>query len=287
MALLSIVTSLGTIALKFGAYFLTGSVGLLSDAMESLVNLAAALTALAALSIAEQPADSRHSYGHDKVEYFACGVEGALILIAAVAIMYSAAMRLVHPQPLSHLGPGLLVSLLATALNFGAARVMLKAAKRYDSITIEADARHLLTDVWTTSGVIAGLLIVLFVPAWSILDPIIAIAVSVRIVYTGKDLVRRAIDGLMDVRLPVREIHRAERLIREQLPPDTTFHALRTRKAGPRRFIEFHLLVPGTMTVAASHELCDRIEATLAANMPRSSITIHVEPKETHESHAV
>jgi cation diffusion facilitator family transporter len=282
MAVLSIVTSLATIGLKFAAYFLTGSVGLLSDAMESLVNLAAALTALAALWIAEQPADSRHSYGHDKAEYFACGVEGSLILVAAAAIIYSAVMRLLHPQPLAHLGWGLLVSVGAAAMNYAAAHVMLKAAKKYDSITIEADARHLLTDVWTTGGVLAGLVVVLLMPSWHLLDPIIAIAVSLRIVYTGKELLGRAVDGLMDVRLPVREIHRAERLIREQLPPDTAFHALRTRKAGPRRFIEFHLLVPGSMTVSASHDLCDRIEAQLVAHMPRSSITIHVEPKESH-----
>jgi cation diffusion facilitator family transporter len=286
MAVLSLVTSVATLALKFIAYFLTGSVGLLSDALESLVNLAAGLTAFAALTIAEQPADSRHSYGHDKAEYFACGVEGALILVAALAIIHSAGVRFMRPAMLTHLGPGLVVSVVAAAMNYAAARVMLKVAGKYDSVTIEADARHLLTDVWTTAGVTGGLIVVLFMPEWAILDPLIALAVSVQIVFTGKDLLHRAIDGLMDVALSPREIERAETLIREQLLPGTNYHALRTRKAGPRRFIEFHLLVPGTMSVSASHALCDRIESSLAEHMRKSSITIHVEPTESHASHS-
>ena len=284
MAVLSLVTSVATLALKFIAYFLTGSVSLLSDALESLVNLAAGLTAFAALTVAEQPADSHHSYGHDKAEYFACGVEGALILVAALAIIHSAGVRFLRPAPLANLGPGLIISIVAAAMNYIAARVMLKVARKYDSITIEADARHLLTDVWTTAGVVGGLIVVLFVPEWSILDPLVALAVSVQIVLTGKDLLHRAVDGLMDAALSPHDVERAEKLIREQLLPDTNYHALRTRKAGPRRFIEFHLLVPGTMSVAASHALCDRIESSLAAHMPKSSITIHVEPTETHQS---
>jgi cation diffusion facilitator family transporter len=285
MAYLSIATSFATIVLKFGAYFLTGSVSLWSDALESLVNLVAGLVALGALMVAEQPADDRHAYGHDKAEYFSSGVEGALIVVAAIAIVWSAVRRLVSPQPLEALGLGLVVALLATTANFVTSRVMLKVARQHDSITIEADAKHLMTDVWTSAGVIAGLLVVMVMPQWAILDPLMAIAVGVHIVVTGVGLIRRSADGLMDAALPPAEVRRAEEAIRAELPPEASFHALRTRKAGARRFLEFHLLVPGTMTVAASHVLCDRIEAALGAQLARSHVTIHVEPRESQAPH--
>jgi len=285
MALLSIATSFATIALKFGAWRITGSVSLWSDALESLVNLAAGLVALGAVTLAQQPADERHTYGHDKAEYFSSGVEGALIVVAAVAIVWSAIHRLVEPQPLEHLGPGLLIAFLAGAANFATARVMLKVARQHDSITIEADAKHLLTDVWTSVGILAGLGVVMFFPQWAILDPLMAIAVGVHIVVTGVGLLRRSADGLMDAALPPAEVQRAETLIRNALPPGASFHALRTRKAGARRFVELHLLVPGTMTVASSHSLCDRIEAALAAHLPKTHVTIHVEPQETQTPH--
>jgi cation diffusion facilitator family transporter len=169
MAMLSIATSLATIVLKFSAYFVTGSVSLWSDALESLVNLAAGLIALGAVTLAGRPADERHAYGHDKAEYFASGVEGALILGAAIAIIVSAARRIVEPQPIENLGPGLAIAFLAGAANFVAARVMLKQARAHDSITIEADAKHLLTDVWTSTGIIVGLLVVMAMPQWAIL----------------------------------------------------------------------------------------------------------------------
>jgi len=286
MALLSIATSLATILLKFGAWYLTGSVSLWSDALESLVNLAAGLVALGALTIAEQPADDRHVYGHDKAEYFSSGVEGALILVAAVSIIWSAAHRLVDPQPLEQLGLGIFVAALAGVANFATARVMLKTARQHDSITIEADAKHLMTDVWTSGGVLGGLLVVMLMPAWSILDPIMAIAVGLHIVLTGIDLLKRSADGLMDAALPPNEVQRAEALIRAELPDGASFHALRTRKAGARRFIEFHLLVPGTTSVAESHTLCDRIEGALNAHLSKTSVTIHVEPNETQQPHA-
>jgi len=286
MAYLSIATSLATIVLKFGAYFLTGSVSLWSDALESLVNLAAGLVALGALTVAEQPADDRHAYGHDKAEYFSSGVEGALILVAAVSIIWSAVHRLVDPQPLAHLGPGIVVAFLAGAANFVTARIMLKVARQHDSITIEADAKHLLTDVWTSTGIFIGLLIVMAMPQWAILDPLMAIAVGVHIIYTGWDLVRRSADGLMDAALPPKEVERAEKLIRAELPAGADFHALRTRKAGARRFLELHLVVPGAMSVAESHALCDRIEASLVAHLARAHITIHVEPAESQAPHA-
>jgi len=280
MALLSIATSIATMALKFGAWWITGSVSLWSDALESFVNLAAGLTALGALTIAGRPADEDHAFGHEKAEYFASGVEGALILVAAAAIVASAVQRLFTPQPLESLGLGILVSVLASAMNFATATIMLRAARRYDSITLEADAKHLLTDVWTSAGVLAGLALVMAMPAWSILDPIMAIAVGVHIVFTGIDLVRRSANGLMDAALPADEIRVAEEAIRTELPPRASFHALRTRKAGRARFIELHLVVPGGETVAGAHAVCDRIEAAIEARLANTSVTIHVEPAE-------
>jgi cation diffusion facilitator family transporter len=285
MALLSIATSIATLALKFGAYFMTGSVSLWSDAVEAFVNLAAGLVALGALTLAEQPADENHAYGHDKAEYFASGVEGALILVAAIAIIWSAASRLLTPVPLERLGLGLVISAIAAAMNFTTARIMLKVAKQHDSITIEADAKHLLTDVWTSAGIVAGLLVVMYLPGWSILDPLMAIAVGLHIVLTGVSLLRRSADGLMDAALPADEVRQAETLIGAALPAGSTFHALRTRKAGARRFVEFHLLVPGTMSVAESHVLCDRIEEVLTGKLARAHVTIHVEPQETQAPH--
>ena len=286
MAYLSIATSFATIVLKFGAYFLTGSVSLWSDALESLVNLAAGLVALGALMVAEQPADDRHAYGHDKAEYFSSGVEGALILVAAVSIIWSAVHRLIDPQPLVRLGPGLIVAFLAGAANFVTARIMLKVARQHDSITIEADAKHLLTDVWTSVGIIGGLLVVMAMPQWAILDPLMAIAVGIPLIVTGVNLLRRSADGLMDAALPAAEVTRAEALIRAGVPEGSSFHALRTRKAGARRFLEFHLLVPGTMSVVDSHALCDRIEAALMAHLAKAHVTIHVEPNETQAPHS-
>ncbi|HEX9301263.1 MAG TPA: cation diffusion facilitator family transporter [Casimicrobiaceae bacterium] len=285
VALLSIATSVGTIVLKFGAYFLTGSVSLWSDALESLVNLAAGLVALGALTLAAQPADDRHAYGHDKAEYFSSGVEGALIVVAAVAIIASAVQRLVAPVPLEHLGPGILIAIVAGAMNLITSRMMIKVARQHDSITIEADAKHLMTDVWTSVGILIGLAIVMVMPQWAILDPLMAIAVAIHIVVVGIDLLRRSADGLMDAALPAHEVARAESLIRAELPSGASFHALLTRKAGARRFVEFHLLVPGTTTVTDSHELCDRIEAALTAHLPKSHVTIHVEPRETQAPH--
>jgi cation diffusion facilitator family transporter len=285
MALLSIATSLATIALKFGAYFLTHSVSLWSDALEALVNLAAGLVALGALTLAEQPADDSHMYGHDKAEYFSSGVEGALILVAALTILWSAGERLLHPEPLGPLGLGIAVAFVAGLANFLTARTMLKVAHQHDSITIEADARHLLTDVWTSVGILGGLVVVMLVPAWSILDPLMAIAVAVHILFTGFDLIRRSADGLMDAALPPAEVREVERVLGATLPEGSSWHALRTRKAGSRRFAEFHLLVPGAMSVEDSHVLCDRVEAELMGTLAKLSVTIHVEPAETQAPH--
>lgn len=283
MALLSIGTSIITMALKSTAYLLTGSVSLFSDAAESLVNLTAGLVAFTALTIASRPADHDHTYGHDKAEYFSSGVEGALIMVAALTIIYAATERFFHPAALHQLGIGLFVSLLAAGANFVTARVLLKVAKTQDSITLEADAQHLLTDVWTTVGVVAGLAVVMFTPpSWQILDPAIAILVALHIIKTGVGLMRRSYDGLMDVALPAEEIAIIENLVRTEIPAEANFHALRTRKAGARRFIDFHLLLPEQTTVKTSHQLCDRIEAAIARNLQKTSVTIHVEPKESH-----
>ncbi len=283
MALLSIATSIATLALKFGAYFLTDSVSLLSDALEALVNLAAGLVALTAVTIAEQPADDRHTYGHDKAEYFSIGVEGTLILFAAASIIYAGWNRFLHPVSLENLGWGITVGLLAAAMNFTTARLMLKVAAKHDSVTIEADAKHLLTDVWTSAGVLGGLLVIVFLPGWQILDALIAIAVGLHIVVTGIDLLRRSIDGLMDAALSPREIHQAEELIRAGLPAEASFHALRTRKSGATRFIEFHLLLPGETSVRESHALCDRLEESIARHLAKASVSIHVEPQEAQQ----
>ena len=285
MAWLSIATSIATLGLKFGAYFLTGSVSLLSDAMEAFVNLAAGTVALGALTYAARPADDDHAFGHDKAEYFASGVEGALILVAAASIAWAAIQRLLHPAPIESLGWGLAVSVVAAGMNFATARIMLRAARAHDSITLEADAKHLLTDVWTTVGIVAGLLVVMWKPEWSILDPLMAIAVAVQIVFTGIDLLRRSADALLDAALPPDELARAEAAIRRALPPEADFHALRTRKAGSRRFLDLHLVVPGTMSVAESHALCDRVEAAIEAELPRADATVHVEPRESAAPH--
>jgi len=285
MAWLSIATSIATLTLKFGAYFLTGSVSLLSDAMEAFVNLAAGMVALGALTYAARPADDDHHFGHDKAEYFASGVEGALILVAAASIAWAAVQRLLHPAPVESLGWGIMVSVVAAGLNFATAKIMLRAARAHDSITLEADAKHLLTDVWTTVGIVAGLLVVMWRPEWSILDPLMAIAVAIQIVFTGVDLLRRSADALLDAALPPDELRTAEAAIRGALPPEADFHALRTRKAGSRRFLDLHLVVPGEMSVAESHALCDRVEAAIVAALSNADATVHVEPRESAAPH--
>ncbi|MDD5240433.1 MAG: cation diffusion facilitator family transporter [Sulfuricella sp.] len=283
MAYLSIATSLVTMALKFGAWYLTDSVSLLSDAIESVVNLSAGLIALTALTIAARPADADHAYGHDKAEYFSSGAEGSLILVAAVAIIYTAVGRFLHPAELESLGPGLMVSILAAVLNLATAQAMLKVARKHDSITLEADALHLMTDVWTSVGVVAGLGVVMFAPkSWQILDPLMAVAVGLNIIYIGFSLLRRSWSGLMDAALPAEEVELIEREINRLLPAGMSFHNLRTRKSGARRFADFHLLVPGENSVNQAHELCDRIEEALHLALPNMAVTIHVEPLETN-----
>lgn len=272
-------------ALKFGAFFLTGSVGLFSDAVESVVNLTAGVIALLAIVTAHRPADDCHAYGHGKAEYLSSGMEGALICVAAVGIAYASAQRFFNPQPLEALGTGIVVATAAGAVNFIAARVMLRAAREYDNIVLEADAKHLLTDVWTSAGLVTALGVMLFAPpSWQILDPVLGFIMAVNIVWTGVSLVRRSVAGLMDEGLPPREVDAIVEAIGQVAGEGTQYHALRTRRAGAVRFVDFHLLVPGSMTVQHSHDLCCGVEEGIRAVLPGAQITIHVEPREDHAS---
>ena len=279
MGLLSIAAAIFTLLLKFGAYFLTSSIGLYSDALETFVNLAAGFIVFFVVTIAARPPDEKHSYGHDKAEYFSSGVEGGLILIAAASIVYMAIERLFYKHPLENLLLGVSVSTVASVINFGTAYYIAKVAREHDSITLEANAKHLMTDVWTSVGVAASLIIVYFLPPdWQILDPMIAIIVAILILRTGLDLLRRSVDGFMDAALPQNEINDIESIIQECIALPQKFEALKTRKAGAKRFIEFSLMLEQKMTVEASHALCDRIEAAIEQRFPKAIIHIHVEP---------
>ncbi|MBU1002901.1 MAG: cation diffusion facilitator family transporter [Proteobacteria bacterium] len=285
-ALYSIAASVTTLVLKFGAYFLTDSVGLLSDATESLVNLAAAMLALLVLTHAMRPADDSHAYGHGKAEYFSSGVEGILIIVAAVGIVTASAGRFMHPTMPDHLGFGLVMALAASVVNYATAKALLRAASRFDSITLEADAKHLMTDVWTSAGLVIGLSVLMVAPpSWAILDPAIAVLMALNIVFTGVSLIRRSFWGLMDVALPGDELKAVDAAIRAHAGQGSEYHALRTRKSGSRRFIDFHLLVPGMVSVAQSHALCCAIETEIHQALPGTQVTIHVEPHEDAASH--
>jgi cation diffusion facilitator family transporter len=277
--LLSVAAAVATIVLKTGAWRLTGSVGLLSDAMESGVNLVAALGAFWALSLAAKPADRSHPYGHFKAEYFSSGLESVLIVLAALAIMHAAIGRLQQPQPLEQLGIGLAISLLATAINGLVAWLLFKAARRFHSITLRADAHHLLTDVWTSMGVVVAIGLVK-VTGLTILDPLIAIAVALNISVTGWKLLRETGSGLLDRSLPDDEQQQLEQLLVCRETDDVRFHALRTRVAGSRRFVSLHVLVPGHWSVQRGHDLCEQLEQEIATMLSRTDVLTHLEPIE-------
>ena len=283
-AWLSIAAALSTIALKTVAWWLTGSVGLLSDALESLVNLAGALMALWMLSIAEQPPDALHAYGHGKAEYFSSGFEGFLILLAALGIGWTAVDRLLHPQPLEQVGVGLAVSAAASVINFWTARILLAVGRRHHSITLEADAHHLLTDVWTSVGVIAGVGAVAFT-GWLWLDPVLALLVAANIVWTGYQLIRRSAAGLMDAALPQARQAAIEAVLEGYRRDGTGFHQLLTRQAGARAFVSVHVLVPGEWSVQQGHDHAERIEADIRAAVPNAHVLTHLEPIEDPISH--
>jgi cation diffusion facilitator family transporter len=282
-AWLSIGAALLTIGLKASAYVVTGSVGLLSDALESLVNLVAAVVALVVLSIAERPPDEDHAYGHDKAEYFSSGVEGALILIAAASIIFAAAPRLLSPQPLEEVGLGLGVSVAASLVNLGVARVLAHAGRAHSSITLEADAQHLMTDVWTSVGVVAGIAATALT-GWLVLDPLIALVVAANIIWQGYRLVQRSVLGLLDTALPSGERACVQEILARYGEQGVQSHALRTRQSGARRFVSVHILVPGEWTVQRGHNLLEQVERDIRGALPNTTVFTHLEPIEDPHS---
>ena len=284
-AVLSIVAAVLTIGLKLGAYLLTGSVGLFSDAAESVVNLVAAVAALWALLYAARPPDEDHAFGHDKAEYFSSGLESALILLAAGWIGVTAWDRFTDPQPLQNVGIGLSITLVATAINGGVALIILRAGRRLRSITLRADAQHLLTDVWTSLGVVLGIATV-ELTGWLVLDPLIGLVVAANILWTGVRLLRDTAQGLLDRALPPEDREAIVKVLSRYEDEGIRFHALRTRASGPRRFISMHILVPGGWTVQRGHDLSEQIERDLAAVLPQSTFFIHIEPSEDPASFA-
>ena len=276
-AWLSIGAAVTTILLKTGAYYLTGSVGLLSDAIESLVNLAGAVMALIMLTIAARPADEGHVYGHTKAEYFASVTEGLLILGAAFAIINTAVQRLIHPQEIEQLGWGLAVSVAASLINLTVARILLKAGRQRNSITLEANAQHLLTDVWTSVGVVVGVAAVAL-SGWQRLDPLVALAVAANIVWTGVGIVRRSTAGLMDSALSAQDLAALQRVLHSHEQAGLQFHKLQTRQAGARKFVSVHVQVPGDWTVDRGHQEAGRIASEIRQALPEVSVTTHLEP---------
>jgi cation diffusion facilitator family transporter len=273
----SIAAALVTIGLKGLAYGITGSVGLLSDAIESVVNLVGGCMALAMLTIAARPADEDHAYGHGKAEYFSSGLEGGLILVAALGIAVAAVQRLLAPRPLEAVGVGLALSLLAALINLGAALWLLRGGRRHNSITLEANAQHLLTDVWTSVGVLVGVGLVA-ITQWGWLDPLVALGVAGNILWTGTRIVCRSILGLMDTALSADDMRRVREVLRRHETTGIQFHAVRSRQAGARKFVSTHVLVPGDWTVQRGHELLERIEAEIHLVLQDAVVFTHLEP---------
>jgi len=282
-AWVSVATSVVVIALKFAAYFLTGSVGLLSDAVESIVNIMAALIALAVLTYASEKPDHEHNFGHEKAEYFSSGIEGALIFVASGAIVWASIPRLMAPREIEQVGLGLALSILASVANAACAWIMLRAAREHRSITLEADARHLLTDVWTTAGVLIGVIAV-SMTGWLRLDPIIAIAVAIQILWTGWHLMARSFQGLMDRAIPDEDRAKVIEVLETLRHQGGDYHALRTRVAGAKSFVDVHVLVPGRMTVQEGHDLVEKLENDIQAKLPHVEVLTHLEPLEDPKS---
>jgi len=275
-AWLSIAAAIVTMALKALSYVITGSVGLLSDAAESLVNLAGGIMALAMLTIASRPADEHHAYGHSKAEYFASTVEGLLIMVAATSIGSAAVGRLINPQPLEKVGLGTAVCAAAALINLGAGWMLLRAGRRHRSVTLEAGAHHLFTDVWTSVGVIAAVIAVALT-GWQRLDPIIALVVATNIVWTGIRILQGSVLGLMDTALPDEEQALIREVLERRRSMGIRYHALRTRRAGRRRFISVHVLVPGDWTVHRGHQVTEEIENEIRGVLPDAAVLTHLE----------
>jgi cation diffusion facilitator family transporter len=280
-AWLSIMAALMTMGIKTLGYWLTRSVGLLSDALESGVNLVAAISALAALTISAQPPDEEHAYGHQKVEYLSSGAEGGLIALAAISIIIAAIERLLDPQPLSRLSLGLGLSAGASLINLAVGWVLIRIGKRHHSIALEADGQHLLTDVWTSVGVLIGVGLVALT-GWSILDPIVAILVAIQIGWTAYRLLRRSALGLIDTALPRNQVEAIEQILSGY--QGVHYHALRTRQAGSRCFISFQVQVPGEWSVKRGHDILESMEAEVRALVPYATVFTHLEPVEDPRS---
>jgi len=283
-AWLSIAAAVVTIGLKSAAFLVTGSVGLLSDAAESVVNLVAAIVALVALRVAARPADDSHHYGHGKAEYFSAWIEGLMIFVAAGVIVVSAVRRFLDPQPLESVGLGLAITLLATAINGAVGVLLLRVGKRHRSMTLEADGHHLLTDVWTSLGVIVGVALVALT-GWERLDPVIAFAVGINILFTGSRLVARSTSGLMDHALPAKDHGRILEVLERFRSEEVHFHALQTRESGRHRFISVHVLVPGAWTVQRGHDLLEDLEDALCATLSDTEVHTHLEPLEDERAY--
>jgi len=283
-AWLSIFTAIATISLKTIAYLLTGSVGLLSDAIESLVNLATAIIALLMLRIAEQPPDEEHRYGHSKAEYFASIMEGLFIFIAAIAIIFSAVDRIIHPKIIEQAFLGLGISVIASIINYIVSLRLLKVGKRHQSITLEADGHHLMTDVVTSVGVIIAVFLV-SLTGWQILDPIIAILVAINIILTGLKLIKRSILGLLDTSISNEELDIIKSVFKKYESKGLEFHGLRTRQSAQRRFVDFQVLVPGGWTVQKGHDLLEQIEKKIRDSIEKVTVSTHLEPIEDPRSY--
>ena len=275
-AWLSIAAAILTISLKTIAYLITNSVGLLSDALESIVNLIGALMALGMLTIAARPADENHTYGHSKAEYFSSGVEGTLIFVAAISIAFAAIQRLITPKPLEQVGIGLIVSVVASLANLSVALILRRAGKQYNSISLTSNSHHLMTDVWTSGGVLIGVGAVV-VTGWQVLDPLIAILVAVNIVWTGAGIIRKSISGLMDSTISKEDIEVIQSVLGGQKEKEVKFHALRTRQSGSLKIISMHVLVPGIWTVEQGHQFVTQIEHELSNAIEGSVIFTHLE----------
>jgi cation diffusion facilitator family transporter len=277
-AWLSIAAALATIGLKTLAWWLTGSVGLLSDALESLINLVAAGLALSMLRLAASPPDEHHPHGFSKAEYFAAGIEGALIVLAATGIVVTAVPRLLEPRELEAPLLGLGLTVIASAINLACAMLLIRVGREQHSITLEADGKHLMTDVWTSAGVVVGVALV-FATGWLRLDPLVALAVAVHIIWTGVGLVRRSASGLLDAAISREDQEEVGKLLAEYSRRyGISFHAVRTRQAGARRFITFHILVPDAWTVVQAHHLSEEIESRIRSLVPNATVLTHIEP---------
>ena len=281
--LLSVGTSLVVLALKFGAYWFTGSVALLSDAIETCVNLVAALVALAVVAYAEHAPDAEHNFGHDKAEYFSSGIEGTLIFVAALGIVWTALPRLFVPQPIGKIELGLVLSVLATLGNAACAWILLRAAREHRSIALEADAKHLLSDVWTSVGVMVGVVLA-YATGWALLDPLLALAVAVNVLFSGWDLLRRSFDGLMDRALSEAEVAAIIEALERIKSKGYDYHQLRTRQSGRRSFVDVHILVPGRLSVQEGHDVVEEVEADIRRAVPHAEVLTHLEPLEDPRS---